>query len=1086
MTLRLLSSNRVEVLQAHLSAHLSDPLPDPFAHETVIVPGRAMARWINIQLAHSLGVAANIEYPLAASWIWELACRLLPEVPEHDPLARERSTWILYQRLPPLLPEAEFAPLRHYLSDDRDGVRRWQLAVRIADVFDRYQFYRPDWIRDWSAGPGAGAGSEEVPAWQPVLWRELVRDLDGNHRVPLIDRLLETLRSEPSASMLPRRVSAFALSSLPPLFIEVLQAVARHREVLLFQHSPTDQYWADLRSKKQRARLRINDPHTAEYYDTGNDLLVSWGRQGQAFQDLLLDSGALETEPEEDYREHASDSLLHRLQQSIFRLEEQRQQVSVDGSLQVSVCHSPLRECQVLHDQILREMQRDPGLKPEDILVMVPEISRYAPYIEAVFRRDETDSRPFIPWNLSDITLADEHPLIRVFFQLLGLPESRFGFSEIMSLLEVPEIAARFSLGQNDCDELHEYLRDSEIRWGLDADHKRSMDLPAVEQNTWRQGLDRLLAGYALGEACAGQDGGGEPGLWQDVAPVAVSETARAAALGRFMRFLDRLRHWCAVLDSPGSGQQWQQRINAMLEDFFQPGTDDDDRLQQIREVLDTLGRQAPEQNISLPLLRLWLEDSLGSQRQHGRYFSGGVTFCGMRPMRSLPFRVIVVMGMNDEAFPRRETPVEFDAMARRWQAGDPRKGDEDRYLLLETLLCARDKLYFSYTGRSLRDNEPRQPSVLLRELLDFLDAGYCVDDGGERPLSERLTTVHNMQPFSPRNYTADEWTQQSHDRFWCQVARKLEERARVPESGPWPAEVLSLPEGQPSHVTLTQMRRFLRHPVEQFFRQRLRIHLTGTDEYEDEEWFELRGIQGWRVRDRLLQDWLREEPASVPRLSAEGMLPHGAMAEAAHEDAWRAVQPLMADLAGFRGRDFETRNVRLAMPDGWTLEGPVRGWLPGSGLLHVKSSKYRGGTLLDIWLEHLALCAAGIPRPEERSLLYTRDRALSFDVLGQQAALEELQICMELYRSGLQRPLPVAPNASFVLAEKLQAGKDPEKAVENAWYGNPFSPGTADCQDPYMALLLESGVEPPLEQEAFFHLAQQLYARALHEGQPL
>lgn len=1086
MTLKLISSNRVERLQQSLSDCLAaEPLRDPFQSELIIVPGMAMSRWINLRLAQSLGVAANIEYRLPADWIWQLASSVLPAVPEQDPLTRESAAWRLYEILPPLLSAPAFASLRDYLATDQDGVRRWQLAQRIADVFDRYQFYRPDWIRAW----GAGDDSSADHPWQPLLWRELIRDLGGCHRVSLIDQLMQALSRLDSAGVtLPARVSLFALSSLPPLFVSVIQALAEHVDVYLYQHSPTDQYWADLKSKKQQARLRLQSPDVAQYHDNGNDLLVSWGRQGQAFQDLLLSHEGLEAAHQEDYSPPGDDNLLHRLQQAIFTLDDDARVTEPDESIQISICHSPLRECQVLHDQLLRELEQDPSLKPEDILVMVPDISRYAPYIEAVFRRDETDSRPFIPWNLSDITLADEHPLIRVFFRLLQLPASRFSFSDIISLLEIPEIAGRFRLTQRDCDDLHQLLQQAGLRWGLDGEHKRELGLPPMETNTWRQGIDRLLAGYAMGESLA------EP-LWQGLAPLGVGSSGAAVLLGRFSRLLDRLVYWRGQLQRVRSGEEWQLSINCLLDDFFQVTGEDDDRLQQIRDVLASLQQDAGQQSISPALLGLWLENALGSQRQRGRFFSGGVTFCGMRPMRSLPFRIICLPGMNDQDFPRRDVNIEFDSMAGQWRPGDPRKGDEDRYLLLETLLCARQKLYFSYVGRSLKDNEPRQPSVLLRELSDFLDTRYLLkgEAGSEPPLmSKAISHEYSMQPFSARNY-AEHASPRAYDQYWCQVAHELASVGEEPTADAWPEQELPLlterDADESERIELSRLRRFLLHPVQYFVQQRLRVRLQEDDVLDDEEVFELGGLDAWRIHDRLLHDWLRGVDTPVEVLTAQGLLPHGSLAGLAADKVDRQLDVFREQLAAFRQVESVTQSISLAMPAGRLLEGTVENYLPGRGLLHVAPAKFKGKYLLALWLEHLALCASGILEKDEFSYLYCRDEALRMPLLGKQTALEELRLYVAMYAEGMLRPLPVFPRSSFAAAAKLAEGKeegDALKAASGAWYSSPYSSVSGDEEDAAIALIMRGVDAVPIHTEEFLHRAQQLYARALLEKEPV
>ena len=493
MTLSIFSSNRVESLQQNLCLRLSETtLADPLASETIVVPTYAMARWLNLKIAQQQGIAANFDYPSPAAWIWQLAASVLDRVPERDPLQRENTNWKIFTLLPGMLHRPAFASLQRYLLEDDAGIKRWQLAIRIADVFERYQQYRPELILDWSVRSGDG--------WQAQLWRALIVDHAQTHRVAVINQLIERLSSGVEASLLPERISLFAHSSLSPLFIQVVHALAQHIDVTLYQHSPTDHYWADLKNKKSLSKLRLENPSEAEYFETGNDLLASWGRQGQALQDLLLNHEGLPFCESESYQAPEGSTLLESIQQSIFALNDTAATQSVDASLSIHVCHSAMRECQVLKDSLFDMLDRDPSLNSEDILVMVPEISRYAPYIEAVFRGNEKAGHPVLRWNLSDITLADEHPLVLTFLQLLKLPGSRFNRSEVLSYLDIGEICQRFDIDDTALADILSLLEESRVRWGIDEFHKTSLGLPATQENTWQQAKQRIFAGYALGE----------------------------------------------------------------------------------------------------------------------------------------------------------------------------------------------------------------------------------------------------------------------------------------------------------------------------------------------------------------------------------------------------------------------------------------------------------------------------------------------------------------------------------------------------------------------------------------------------------
>jgi exodeoxyribonuclease V gamma subunit len=1075
--LHICRSNRVESLLRCLADRLNDePLSSPLLPEVVVTPSPAMARWVNLQLAACHGVAANFDYPLPASCIWQLARDLLGDLPETDPLAPEIMSWKIYALLPGLVREPAFTALAHYLQQDADGLKRLQLAGYIADVFDRYQFYRPEQLRDWSAGQDGD--------WQAELWRRLTRGIT-QHRLAVITRLLAHLEGSGHPAGLPERVSLFAVSSLPPLFVEVLHALAGHTRVELYLHSPTDQFWTDLVSQKTLARKRLAQPEAAELWETGNALLASWGRQGQALQDLLL-MREIPTTEDDVFTVPGTASLLQRLQRDIFTLRPTasrggRIPVAADASLQVHVCHSPQRECQVLHDQLLVMLDADPALRPEDMLVMVPEISLYAPYIEAVFEQDADSSRPFIPWNLSDISLRDEHPLVRVFLQLLELPLSRFSHSEILSCLDVPELAARFALDAAAVALVREWLEQARLRWGLSAAHKRQFGLPGTGENTWAQAERRLFGGYALGEG----------GLFEDIAPIAGVDGTRGETLGRFWRLLSCLTDYAERLRRPRRAAEWQDCLGRLLEDFFGQPYDEEGRLQKIRDALADLAGQAAgvEEALPVSLVQHWLERQLATHSRNGRYFSGGVTFCGMRPMRSLPFKVICVLGLHDRAFPRREQLAEFDRMRAQWRPGDPRKGAEDRYLFLETLLCARQVFYLSYVGRDIRSNGERQPSVLLRELLDYIDQQYALAGGGEGDaLRARLTRLHSLQPFSPRNFQG---TERSYDGDWCAVAEAMH-RPAAPDSAPadWGRARLSAAVDPLHTINLAQLLRFVRHPVRSFVNTRLQVYLREEAPGEDDEVFRLDALQSFSLKQRLLDDYLKNRPTRASQLSAEGVLPHGAFAALVWEQTTRQVQPLMQRLADFRVRPPEQRAVDLRIEDGTAeplrLTGQIKGIYPASGLLRYRPGVLKGPDILALWLEHLVWCA-GEGDGEKRSTLYgTTEQFSLMRTIDPAVAQAHIARYLRWYREGLQRPLPVLPGASYAWARAVyqDSRADPSAAASSAWHGNTYKGIPGDRDDPYVQLVMRGIAGEPIGQPEFREFAEAFYTDVLATGE--
>lgn len=1045
-------SNRVDALLVILARNLAEqPLQSPISREILVAPSPAMARWANYGLAREHGIAANYWSPLPATLVWHLAGCLSIEAPEEDPLAIDRLAWKVFASLSDMPGDPSFDPLRGYLDDDPSGLKLWQLSARVADVFDRYQLYRPQLVRDWSTGKGDD--------WQAKLWRMVTAGVEL-HRVAVVDQVLQQLVAGDRLAGLPERVSLFAVSSLPPLIMSVFQALARHIDVDFYLQSPTPHFWSDLVSQKRLAQCRINEPENAAHWEVGNPLLASWGRQGQVFHDQFLVEDQAGDEIDAFVRPGA-DTLLDTLKQDVFDLAlPSGRIVQADRSLQVHVCHSPMRECQVLHDQLLDALQDDPGLRPEDILVVIPEISRYAAYIEAAFGRDQ-DGRVFIPWNLSDIALQDDHPLVQVFLQLLKLPGSRFSHSEFVSYLDVPELAEHFGLTGEDVRQARYWLDQANLRWGLDAQHKDRLGLPGTEQNTWEQAGKRLFGGYALG---AGWH-------YRDIAPVDGVSGSQAVSLGKLWRLFSTLSDYARSLAHARTPAEWQRVLGGLVDTFFGEREDDEGRLQKIRDLLADFAETATgmDKPVSLAVARLWIEQNLAVESRAGRYYTGGVTFCGMRPMRSVPFKMICVLGLQDQAFPRRSRPVEFDKLREQWTPGDPRPGEEDRYLFLETLLSAQQRLYISYVGRDLRRNTERQPSVLLRELLDYLDEHYPGE--GNQRFSDQVTRVHPLQPFSPRNYCGE---QGSFDGYWLGVAKALANPPAALAAGPtgWPGLRLGEPPETMRDVTLGQLVRFLSHPVRYFVNTRLSIFFRDSETVEDEEPFEFDGLEWFMLKQRMLQESMIDRDLSLDRLRAEGALPHAAFAEVAYQALQKDVELMRGELAQWQQLAAQQAEIDLSLQldrGRFQLAGRVEGIYAGTGLLRYRPGKNKGAALLELWIHHLALCA--IEHPEAgASRQLNEDGEVRFSI--KPSPLEAKALLgryLGLYWEGLQRPLPVAPGATYA----YQASESQARAK---WDGNAFQGVAGDRDDPYIQLVMRGIEGGPLDTNEFVELSEQLY----------
>ncbi|MCM2318006.1 MAG: exodeoxyribonuclease V subunit gamma [Pseudomonas sp.] len=1077
--LMVVHGNRLEELRELAVAWMRLHPLAPLENEVVLVQSNGIAQWLKLALAaqDSCGIAAAIQVELPARFLWQTYRAVLgsDSIPLESPLDKAPLTWRLMRLLPNLLAGEAFAPLRRFLADDGDLRKRHQLAERLADLFDQYQVYRADWLADWAAGLDqlrtSRNGARPLDAavrWQPALWRALLEDVGreqlGESRAGVHPRFVEHLRTADSRPRgLSRRVIVFGISSLPAQMVEALAALARFSQVLLCVHNPCRHHWGDIvpdqdllrhQYRRQQRKGGMTPGLSAdELHQHAHPLLAAWGKQGRDYINLLD-----QHDDPEHYRERFAainqridlfgegdaGHLLGQLQDDILELRPLAEtrgtwpplDPEADRSLRFHIAHSAQREVEILHDQLLARFSADPSLRPREIIVMVPDVNAYAPHIQAVFGQYAQDDARYIPFTLADQGQRGCEPLLIAVEHLLKLPEGRLTVSEVLDLLDVPALRARFKIDESELPTLHRWIEGAGIRWGLDAERRAALGLPdGLEQNTWRFGLRRMLLGYAVGSGSA----------YGDIEPYDEIGGLDAALIGPLVKLLDALDALHRRLAKPATPQQWGATLRALLTDFFvAQGERDETLLGQLVEALDGWLELCAGVELDEPLpltvvREAWL-GTLDQGRLSQRFLAGAVNFCTLMPMRAIPFRMVCLLGMNDGDYPRSVTPLDFDLMAGDYRPGDRSRREDDRYLLLEALLAAREQLYVSWVGRSIRDNSERPASVLVGQLRDHLASGWRLAGGGD--LLEALTTEHPLQPFSRDYFAGAKPELFSYAREWAELHRPTAAAGAARALPPFQAD---------GALALETLQNFLRDPVKHFFTQRLKVHLDQEDQAQlDEEPFGLDGLQLYQLRQELLgaaslaleEGGEQVEPAlqaTALRLQRSGQLPLAGFGERLRE---QVLAPLPAQLQRYqalcalwpqrlespRQLQFEHAGVEL---DGWLgglrsrgEEELARIELQPGELKKDKSLKWH--RLLRPWVAHVAAAACGVPLT---TLLVGEDVGLEFKPVARDEARLILARWLEGWHDGLNLPLPVALQTAIAWL----SAEDEDKAARAA-----------------------------------------------------
>ena len=1092
--LHLHRAERADHLVDALAAILADPLDDPFTAEVVAVPTRGVERWLSQRLSVTLGTAtgrvdgvcANVDFPFPGKVVADAVASVTGRQGRADPWLPERAVWPLLDVIHAHLDAPWLAPLTAHVrttasSPNGDGVgpevRLFSTARHLADLYDRYAFHRLDMVNAWASGQDTDGRGGPLPAdlaWQAELWRRLRERIGCAGPAERLADACDAIRVDPARLALPPRLGLFGLTRLPAGYLDVLHAVSTARDVHLFLLHPSPVLWGRLAAAGAAAPLaavppagpvtRRDDP-TAALVE--HPLLASWGRDAREMQVLL---GAVGEEPADETHEGRPDEpeparLLARLQADIRAdrrppgrggAEDARLLLDPDDrSVAVHACHGTARQVEVLRDAILHLLADDPTLQPRDIIVMCPDIDAFTPLIHATFGadvaidedvEDPTGGRgPTLTVRLADRSLRQTNPILAAVSELLALVGSRFPASAVLDFADREPVRRRFRFDDDDLSRIEEWVAEAGVRWGIDAEHRRPYKLHEVTANTWRSGLDRVLLGVTMTEQDLCLVGG--------VLPVDDVDSGDIDRAGRLAELVDRLaiavdeltrpkpiRAWAGALahaadslTSTTETDRWQRaQLERILADVVEEAT--------IDEVVNT-------SDLTIDDIRALLADRLRGQPTRANFRTGHLTMCTLVPMRSVPHRVVCLLGLDDGVFPRRTAVDGDDLVERDPCVGDPDPRSEDRQLLLDAVLAATEHLVITYQGRDERSNLTRPPSVPLGELLDVIDHTARVEvDGRARDARVQVVVEHPLQPYDERNFDAGQLAP-VHPWSFDPVALDGARASIGPRLAAPPFLTGPLPPAPDDVIELDRLVQFVQHPVKAFLRQRLGLSLRGPDEDSPDSMpIELNDLEKWGVGQRVLDHRLAGADADACRAAerARGMLPPDTLGGRVIDAVMPKVDALLQAVNDLTPPDAVRRSVSVTepLPDGRLLVGTIPLVLDHQ-LRSVTYSSLAAKHRLAAWVRWLALTLA---QPDESFDAVTIGRyggrarvatltAPDGDATSRRSfALERLTALIDLYERGMREPLPLYAKTSCAYAETVRRGYDGFGAAVKQW----------------------------------------------------
>ena len=1049
LMINLHRSNRLEELFRVLCEKIQEPPAggSPFDPETIVVQSRSMEDWLSMELSRRLGICANVDFPFPHTLVKRVYNAIEGREEDDNWLEQGQLLWRLMERLTTDIAQPEFDEIASYLAEDDSGIKRYQLAKNIGRLFDKYSHFRPELVNGWDRDPSEN--------WQSSLWHSTVTANGITHPAAVEKVIREALESGTiDFSKLPGRLSLFGIPALSPLYLEILEMLSEHIEVDLFLLSPCGRDW------------RKDD-------SGGPTLLSSMGKTGRDFELLLSDPDAGAAVGADHFIEPAKKTVLDTLQKDLLGFEKRdadptgTQPLPVeadDHSVSIHSCHSPMREVEVLRDQLLDLLEKDETLEPRDIGVILPSLPTYAPYIKAVFG-SRNKSQADLPYFISDVSAMEEAPVVGAFLDVLELASRRVTTEEVLGILESEAVRDRFEMTGSDVDTIENWIKESGIRWGIDAEHREELGQPAFENNSWRFGLDRMLLGIALPER--------ENTLWKDRLPCHLVEGTASLLLGKLSAFCETLFDLQRELRRNHTPESWKSCLLRITGELCSEAGDYAQQQQVLRDSIEKTFAHASAAGftgeLSLGIVRTLFNAELGKLKTSPGRLGSGITFCPMVPMRSIPFRVVCLLGMNDGEYPASGRVPSFDLTMKEPQPGDITRRDEDRYCFLEALLSARDKLLITYCGQSDRNDKKRPPSVVVSELIDVLSESFIPRAGAASPdenrRREEWICEHPLHPFSPRYFessTAGPGDLFSYSEGYCQGAGALRSQS-IPQEPFFSGPVEEREAGAGEIIRIEELLRFFKSPAASFIKDRLKIHPRRLREGLDErEPIELNQLDRYKIGDRVLSLLVDELPVEEIQslLGASGLLPAGTPGPLLVAELANEIRPIAEEIKDVRSaKELEPVQIDQEI-GGYRLQGQLGSIYPDT-MLRFAYTSFRHDRLLRVWIEHLALCNEPGDHPKTSRLICRSSEGpgvknlLLEEVSKPAPILEEL---LELYTLGQSEPLLFFPVSSSAYLEKgLQEAR---KKWEESDYG------ASESREDAFRLLFPDTNPDPLEED--------------------
>ena len=963
---------------------------DIFDSNIVVIQSQSMKQWLSLEIARKFGVCINFNFLFPHNFFTYIANCFSKKDEFSFPHSIDIMTWQIMKLLPDFISFSEFEKVKHYITKN-PTLKSYQFANEIASLFDRYLIFRDDMFLKQK---------NKKQDFQSVLWKKIIEENKFSYNA-----VLDNIKKENLIKKLPSKVYIFGISYLPTLYLSFFDAVSKLTEINFFLLKPSREYWGDFTSKSEKKRIMKKQAGDKTYIKDNNTLLECFGIQGRDFYDNILNFDW--NEDDSNFIQNESKTLLSKIRNDFLNLQKREKKKVLnedDSSIQIHSMHSKKREVEVLQDYLFNFISEDENLKPSDILITAPDIESYIPYINLVF-----STNLFL-----DSTIPEAFSLI------LSIVNTRFEAGKVLEILEKDVISKKFLLDEDELTTIEFWIKSLNINWGVNEKSKKEINLPETYENTWQYGIDRLMLSYFMQSK--------ENEVFCDILPFNNFDGTYRNTLGKFVDFLSKLFELNKSIKSPKNLNEWGLFFNKVLDDFiFEPETNGDTK--PIRDIVNNLKTDFNisefKEELDFAIVKTHIEKEINNLNSNKSFTKDGFTFSSMLAFRSIPFKIICVLGM-DSNFPGSDGKMSFNLMAENFQKGDKSKTNDDAYLFLETLLSAQDKLYISYVGQDIKDNSKKNPSIFITELIDYIETNFIN--------TEHLLTNHKLQGFSHHYFNGKTKNLFSYSKENLEIAKSFFQENKSQKNS---IEVKTISEQKEvDSITLNSLCSFFKHPVKYFMNKNLDIYLKEKIEKEldAKENFKIEnGIEKNEIFNFALNHIKKnktfEEFYNIKK--KEGVLPHNKLGEMDALKLFNTAQKVIKKAKEHIDDIKQDKEIEVLISiDNLKIEGTIKNIFENK-LLIFKDTIYTKDKI-EAWIYNLILSLE--MKDIKKTIMVSSDNMFLFPKLEREEAENILNVLVQKYREGLKNPIHFFPETSYQYVKANDKDKKFQELKSN-WF---------------------------------------------------